>query len=541
MILFKEICSSTQKDVLWLQQNLGRSLEDACLRSVDANPDGSNSASSLIESLQITVGEILNNLVQHASPTPSFISLEVRLVGSAIRIEVADDGGAFQHFRERYGPAQTASASNINCERGLSGVDKNLQNVEYHAGKPNRFVGWRKLRRERPNILVVDDHPGNADGIHVILQENYEVICAKTFVEVQSAIEDRNIDVIIFDYGMSIKDQDTFKVNCHGDPIPVIILASLEDCEHMAKRPVAHVDQFLQKPVSASKLICALEIALASCTRRLIHLANSFGKSAGVLLTDQLPREFPGFKLEVLSGIATYGGGDFALALSGDGFTRLVLADIMGHGLQAKAAAITLSSIVRTLHCQSAVASNVLLASISDIIGREPSFSNIMTTLIIVDAATDGWIDAASAGHPPIAIISAERSFVLSVSGPLPGLMMAPNYQLARYHLQRGDKIVFVSDGIDGQAAATGSFPDRLLLKLGMNPSLPLDALKEEMKQWLMERLGPAPKDDWTLMIGEYCGAEHHASEGKPPCFTRNRAQRDDPSILRIREQDADW
>ncbi len=229
-----------------------------------------------------------------------------------------------------------------------------------------------------------------------------------------------------------------FKVTFHGEPIPVIVLASLEDHEHMVKRPVPYVDQLLQKPISTSQLVCALEIAIASSTRRLIHLANSFGKSAGLLLTDQLPREFPGFKLEVLSGTATYGGGDFGLALSCDGFTRLVLADIMGHGLQAKAVAIALSAIVRTLHCQSAVTADVLLQRISEIIEKEPSFGNIITTLIIVDAATDGWIETASAGHPPIAIISSERSFVLSVSGPLPGLLKTPNYQLARYHLQPG-------------------------------------------------------------------------------------------------------
>ncbi len=154
MILFKEVCSPTPKDILWLQKNLGRTLENSCLRAVDAKIDDSNSAESLIECLQMAVAEIAGNLVQHANPRPSFISLEVRLVGSAIRLEVADDGGPFQGFCEKYGRAKRALAADMQCARELPLTDKNLQDVEYQSGKPNRFVGWRKLRRGRPNILV---------------------------------------------------------------------------------------------------------------------------------------------------------------------------------------------------------------------------------------------------------------------------------------------------------------------------------------------------------------------------------------------------
>jgi serine/threonine-protein kinase RsbW len=339
-----------------------------------------------------------------------------------------------------------------------------------------------------------------------ILRKGYEVTCAQSAAEAQYIVDRGRTEAIIVEYEACMEEHALFKLAVDREPVPIIMLASTKDCASIIKKPVPHVDQCLQKPVSASKLICALEIAIASYTRRLIHLANSFGRSAGVLLADQLPREFPGFKLEVLSGTATYGGGDFALALSGQGFMRLVLADIMGHGLPAKAAAISLSSIIRTLHCQSAMTSDNLLQSISHMVGREPSFDGIISTLIIVDAANDGRVDAACAGHPPIAIISSERSFVLPCTGPLPGLVSAPDYQLASHRLQVGDRIVIVSDGIDHQSAATANFPDRLLKKLSMKPSLPLQTLKEDMEQWLLEQLGPAPKDDWTLMIGEYCG-----------------------------------
>ena len=61
-----------------------------------------------------------------------------------------------------------------------------------------------------------------------------------------------------FDHGICLKDLDMFKVTFHGEPIPVIVLASLEDHEHMVKRPVALMSiNYLQKPISTSQLVCA--------------------------------------------------------------------------------------------------------------------------------------------------------------------------------------------------------------------------------------------------------------------------------------------
>lgn len=512
MILFKETQAPTLDNVRWLRKNLGRRLEDSCLRAIDPKLYDRCVTLSLIDSILLAVTEIANNAVQHASPKPTFISLEVRLVGAALRIEFTNDGGAFEGFDHVLESAgRVRHSADFISGRGLSLVSQALQDIEYRPGDPNRFIGWRKLRRARPHVLIVVKDTADLRDLRTMLHQNYNTTCVRSASEARLILSSQRIDVIVADYDPGLYRENVFKVAFDDSPVPVVMMAAPDDFDEVRQHP-SYIDQCLTKPVSTSTLIAAVEIAIASYTRRLIHLANYFGRSAGVLLADELPPEFPGFKLAVLSGIASYGGGDFGLALRGKGFTRLILADIMGHGLKAKAGAIALSSIVRTLHCQASQPADMLLQNASHIIGNEPAFTDIISTLIVVDAAEDGWIEAACAGHPPVAIVSAEGSFILPVTGPLPGLLPKPAYQLASHQLRPGDKIAIVTDGIDSQTSATADFPARLLKQLAKDPERPLSRLKGDMEQWLARRLGPAPKDDWTLMIGEYCGDPAPAS-----------------------------
>jgi hypothetical protein len=81
-----------------------------------------------------------------------------------------------------------------------------------------------------------------------------------------------------------------------------------------------------------------------------------------------------------------------------------------------------------------------------------------------------------------------------------------PVYSSEKAQLRQGDKIAIITDGVDAQSSATAEFPVRLLKRLAKHQHLPAALLKAEMGQWLSRRLGPAPNDDWTLMIAEFSG-----------------------------------
>ncbi|MGO9485327.1 MAG: SpoIIE family protein phosphatase [Rhodomicrobium sp.] len=506
MILFEETRPATLEEIRWLRNNLRRRLEDSCVRTIDPGLGGSCLTLPVINSILIAITAIANTIVQQASPKPSFMSLEISLVNFSLRIEFRHDGGSVEGFCKHLESADSnENSSAAFASRGPSILSQSLRDIEYIAGRPNRLIGWAKLRKAQAHVLIICEDDEDRDSLATMLTQNYETSCVKSVAEAQPILAGKRVDAILADYDPSYHSEGIFKAGFDESPMPVVLMAWPDEFEEFRRYPF-YIDQCLPKPISTFALVTALEVAISSYTRRLIHLANYFGRSAGVLLAGELKSDLPGFTLEVLSGTASYGGGDFALALEGKDFTRLVLADIMGHGIKAKAGAIALSAIIRTLHCQATLPAGTLLQKASQVIATEPAFTDIISTIVAVDIGTDGRIEAASAGHPPVAIISREKSFVLPITGPIPGLLPNPVYKAETYQLRRGDKVAIITDGIDAQSSATAEFPVRLLKRLAKYQCLPVGDLKVEMEKWLARRLGPAPKDDWTLMIAEYCG-----------------------------------
>ncbi len=505
MILFEETRPATQEEIRWLRNNLRRRLEDSCVRGTDQGTGGGCLTLPLIDSILIAITGIANAVVQYASPKPSFMSLEISLVSFSLRIEFSHDGGSIEDFFKNLDRAEQTQPAVAFAGRGPAILSQSLRDIEYLPGDPNRLIGWVKLRKAQPHVLIICEDDEDRNSLVTMLSQNYDTSCVKTVSEAKSVTGKRRVDAILADYDPVYHREGIFQAEFDQAPVPVVLMAWPDEFEEFRRYPF-YIDQCLPKPITTFALITALEVAIASYTRRLIHLANYFGRSAGVLLANELSSELPGFKLEVLSGTASYGGGDFALALEGNGFTRLVLADIMGHGIKAKGGAIALSAIVRTIHCQHGFSAGTLLQKVSQVITTEPAFNDIISTIIIVDIFTDGQVEAASAGHPPVAVISHDNSYILPVTGPIPGLLANPVYKTCKCQLRRGDKIAIITDGIDAQSSATAEFPVRLLKQLTRNQYLPVAQLKPEMEKWLTRRLGPAPKDDWTLMIAEYSG-----------------------------------
>ena len=523
MILYKETRPATHEEIRWLRNNLRRRLEDSCIRGAGEGIGGGCLTAPLIDSILIAITGIANTVVQCASPKPTFMSLEISLVSFSLRIEFSHDGGSIEDFFKNLESEDQHNPSTVFAGRGPAILSQSLRDIEYLPGNPNRLIGWAKLRKAQPHVLIICEDDEDRNSLATMLTQNYDTSCVKSVAEAQPILAKKRVDAILADYDQSYHREGIFKADFDEAPVPVVLMAWPDEFEEFRRYPF-YIDHCLPKPITTFALITALEVAIASYTRRLIHLANYFGRSAGVLLANELKQDLPGFKLEVLSGTASYGGGDFALALEGKGFTRLVLADIMGHGIKAKAGAIALSAIVRTINCQNALSVGPLLQRASQVIATEPAFVDIISTIIAVDIGTDGQVEAASAGHPPVAIISHDNSFVLPVTGPIPGLLPNPVYKTEKCQLRRGDKVAIITDGIDAQSSATAEFPVRLLKQLARYQYLPVGPLKSEMETWLARRRGPAPKDDWTLMIAEYSGTGASTFAKRPAAAEEMRA-----------------
>ncbi|MGO9986398.1 MAG: ATP-binding protein, partial [Rhodomicrobium sp.] len=232
MILFEEIRPATLEDVRWLRQNLGRRLEDSCLRSIDPKLGGRCLTLSLIDSILLSVTEIANNIVQHAEPEPSFIALEVRLVGSSLRIEFRDDGGGIEDFhRVLENAGRLRHSADVITGRGLSLVCQSLQDIEYHPGFPNRLVGWRKLRIAQPHVLIVAEDDEDRTNLDTMLSQNYETSCVSSAAEAQEILASQRVDAILADYDPAYHRQPIYKAAFDESPIPVVLMAWPDEFE----------------------------------------------------------------------------------------------------------------------------------------------------------------------------------------------------------------------------------------------------------------------------------------------------------------------
>src|SRR5436853_152517 len=81
----------------------------------------------------------------------------------------------------------------------------------------------------RPTILVVDDDPGLRDSIHLILDDEYEVVEAVDGAQALSILESTRIDLVLLDLVMS--RGDGFKVlerrRKAEKTVPIIVLSAL--------------------------------------------------------------------------------------------------------------------------------------------------------------------------------------------------------------------------------------------------------------------------------------------------------------------------
>lgn len=148
----------------------------------------------------------------------------------------------------------------------------------------------------------------------------------------------------------------------------------------------------------------------------------------------------PGFAVESVYLPAGEVGGDFFQVLPAeDGSLLIVVGDVSGKGLKA---AMTVSAIIGALRgCTLREPAEVLAFLNQVLYGQMTGFVTCAATLL----TSDGTLTVANAGNPAPYLNSQE----LIVDSGLPlGILDESSYSETTYHLEPGDRLTFVSDGV---------------------------------------------------------------------------------------------
>jgi len=377
---------------------------------------------------------------------------------------------------------------------------------------------------EKRLLLLVDDDSENIQIVHSILKDQYKIRVAMNGAKaLELAKVEPRPDLILLDVMMP--EMDGYAVCSHlkADPktcdTPVIFLTGkTEVADETRGFEVGAVD-YIHKPFSPPIVTARVRTHLMlrdaheTVARQLVAINNELEMARQIQLSI-LPRETP--RLEGLDIAARYIpmsslAGDFYDFIRVDEqHVGILIADVSGHGLPA---ALIASMLQTALAAQSAHASDpaqVLSGLNQALYGRfEHHFVTAAYLFVDVENST---VNYAGAGHPPLllwrsrtgsATAYTENGFLL---GPFPN----SSYSTLTFSLEKGDRIVLITDGIvEARDSAAREFGiDRLRQIVESIHDLPgnqfAEALLHSLSGWSERALGANQSDDITLLVIDY-------------------------------------
>lgn len=492
MILFQETRPAGLREASRLRNELSRRFVDLRL------PDHAT------ESLLLGLSEILANILKHSTPAAGFIGVRVDLLGAQLRLEVTDDAGSFFDFVERAASAADIVRGEL-CEsgRGLGLIAASLDRISYQAGTVNRSIGWKSLASDKPLALIVEDDETLLD-IYAHFLRDLRVVKARNCEEALVVIRELEVSVIVADLhlgdGLATRLVQAVEEEWEQSA-PIVLVSGTHDVEGPQDALERGIELFLAKPVTGSQLRAAVDLAITRSARRAARIARSFARKVDGLLSAQIPSFICGHDVVMVRSNASVGGGDLVFEHALSGRRRIVLLDVMGHGITAKSWAVAYAALCRGLsHAQPLDDCGTFLKRLAEIAWRDRAMDAVIATALALDMFEDGRIDIASAGHPPPVIISAGAAIPVLVGGGLLGIRAPDHYERASVRLVRGERLVLVTDGVDSGDVAAG----------GMLPSWLIEASREtdlfrvqgrELVRVATDKLGVQPKDDWTVIV----------------------------------------
>lgn len=494
MRIFRDSGPASLAEVSRLRRSLCAQLEELRLKT------------DLVDDMSLVVSEAGANIVNHGFPPASMIEVEAELTGSTLRMYIRDDGGPFSAFdAERDEPAECDLLDEHG--RGLGIIRASLEGLAYEAGTPNVLTGWRSLGTSRPCVLVIEDSPALLTLYGGFLESDYQVIGCASLEEARIALKSSPIDAILADLhlgdGNSSILLDEADQGDHDKP-PIVFISSNNARDVHENCLQFGAEFFITKPVQPRDLRKTIALAIERSGARRAKLNRTFARNVDALLVNSLPEQIGSYRTACIGSSASAGGGDVVMKLDlSHGRHRIVIADVMGHGIAARAWAIGLAAVVRTLHrCLPDLACSGFLTELARLTWDEPTLQGAMATVLIADLDASG-VTIASAGHPAPFIFGSQVSRI-DAGGALLGVHEPVPYGTAHARLARGDRLVLFTDGVDHRDATGGaSMPDWAEAVLNAYAHEALPSAAQALERAARKMLGPQPLDDWTLVLLE--------------------------------------
>ena len=479
-----------------------------------------------IDNLLLSMTEILTNLVKHPVHKADHIEIKVNISETRTELEVLDNSTPFAAFNTKCKTALSmlnASVTEAESGYGLGCILTLCKNPIYLSidSSPdhlNHFKIFQDIsptnipnQQQKMKIFLVDDDPISLQIHESMLSDTYNVTSFEKAKDALTAFTHHKPDLIISDLSMPDMDGTELRKALTdakgGDTTPFIFLSGHSDHENNSYISHLGIDDFLCKPVSKERLHTVLTRLLHRSQQIHDSVQGQFHHDITELLKPSLPESYGAWRLLTRHAVADAGGGDFILHKQTPENLVVVLADVMGHGRQAKFFSCVYAGYLHGLfrmHTENQ--DHCFMQCLSQNMDGDPLLENMIMTCQCFKLFPDGAFKITSAGHPKPIHLSDNHAKMVDVSGSLLGLSGDSTYDIKSIRLKHGDKILFMTDGFMETFDRRGLAAQTVLKQVQDAPLGSASELADHLwQEFLHQRQKQSiHKDDATIIIAEY-------------------------------------
>jgi CheY-like chemotaxis protein/anti-sigma regulatory factor (Ser/Thr protein kinase) len=472
------------------------------------------------DAVALTFSEIVTNLIKHPRQKARNIFVTLSATDKMIELDVADDSTPFDTFTERCAVARARPSAAESLREGGYGLhcilslqtETSYVPMTKSADRLNHFIARRgKTRmdaykpffpdhRQKPLIFLVDDDNFSLQYNQTALEDEFEIVSFSSAAEALAAFPGLKPEIIVSDFympGMNGADlRMSLSKSQEGNLTPFVFLSGGDE-KNMSYLSSLGIDDFLQKPTPPQRLKTVLHRLLHRSRQIKKIQTTDFNSKISSVFQPRLPKSHGEWSFALRHAERDAGGGDFLLYHFASTGINILLADVMGHGVEAKFFSYAYAGYLRGLFRMygHAYSPSEVLSAMSRTVVDDALLESTLVTCLGLHIGLDGWVKIASAGHPPPLLSKSGTIQKIDVRGPLPGLMSQAKYEDTRIRMNPGDSLII---GTDGFFDAMPETPPET------NTST-ADALADRL--WQLTEATPHPSpDDRTLAVLRFGG-----------------------------------
>jgi serine phosphatase RsbU (regulator of sigma subunit) len=363
---------------------------------------------------------------------------------------------------------------------------------------------------KQPIVYIVDDDPAIREAMDSLVRS--VGLGAETFASAEDFLRSKPrdttgclvLDVLLPELNGLDLQRELNRARIH---IPVIFVTGYGDVPTSVRAMKAGAVEFLTKPFRDIELLGAIRQAIerdsmAHANRseheRELQTAADIQQSLMAVKTLQLPFVTVAGKNLPCAEI----GGDFFMAVAVGESLVAVIADVSGKGTSAAVMASLLQGMIHEGLIASVPQSEIARNANEFFCQRD--LRSKYATFIIFRLWPSGEIEYLNCAHIPPVIVSAQNGVVRLRESNIPvGLLPRTAYQSAKAHLNPGDRVFLVTDGVTEAEGPAGDFYGDERLEESAATGKTAEQIFLSVGEFCADR---AMSDDCTILGLDYLG-----------------------------------